>query len=165
MSRSRIWSVLIAAALIGAPTVASAQVTVGPVLAYDSDIEFGLGASVGTALPSLGEGFGLLADFIYFFPPGDGFDYFELNGNVTYDFPLENSSVVPFLLGGLNLARASVDLGALGSGSNTELGLNLGGGIDFDLGNFRPTAGLRAEINGGEATVIFISLPFQTGGN
>jgi hypothetical protein len=158
MNTSRIWSVFVAAAILAAPAAASGQVTVGPTLAYENDANFGIGASLGTALNDLGEGFGVLADFLVFFP--DGSDYFELNGNVTYDFPLEDSSVVPFLLGGLNIARASSDLG----GSNTNLGLNLGGGVDFDLGNFRPTAGVRAQLEGGDGLVFFITLPFQTGG-
>lgn len=163
MSRSRIGGLLIAAALIGAPTMASAQITIGPVLAYEPDIEFGIGASLGTSLANqLGEGFGLLADVIIFFPPGDGFSYFEINGNATYDFPLDNSSAVPFLLGGLNIARASVEVLGV-SGSSTDVGLNLGGGIDFDLGNFRPTAGVRAEVGGGEGVIFFVTLPFQTG--
>ncbi len=36
----------------------------------------------------------------------------------------------------------------------------LGGGIEFDLGTFRPVAGGRFEINGFEGFVIFITLPF-----
>lgn len=158
MNTSRIWSALITTALLAAPVAVSGQVTVGPVLAYENDADFGIGASLGTALDELGEGFGLLADFLIFFPEAG--DYFELNGNVTYDVPLEDSSVVPFLLGGLNVARFSGDLG----GSNTNLGLNLGGGVDFDLGNFRPTAGVRAQLEGGDGLVFFITLPFQTGG-
>lgn len=158
MSMSRIWSIFVATALLAAPVAVSAQVTVGPVLAYENDADFGIGASLGTALNDLGEGFGLLADVLIFFPEAG--DYLELNGNVTYDFPLEDSSVVPFLLGGLNLARTSTDAG----GSNTSLGLNLGGGVDFDLGNFRPTAGVRAQLEGGDGLVFFITLPFQTGG-
>lgn len=156
MNTSRIWSALVTAALLAAPVTVSGQTTIGPVLAYENDANFGIGASLGTALNDLGNGFGLLADFLIFFPEAG--DYLELNGNVTYDFPLEDSSAVPFILGGLNLARASTDLG----GSNTSLGLNLGGGIDFDLGNFRPTAGIRAQLEGGDGLVFFVTLPFQT---
>ena len=89
-------------------------------------------------------------------------NYLEVNGNVTYDFPLENSTLVPFLLGGVNIGRISASVGTI-SASTTRVGLNLGGGIDFDAGNFRPTAGVRAEVNGGEALVFFVTLPFQTG--
>ena len=156
MNTSRICSAVVIAALLSTPVSVSGQTTIGPVLAYENDANFGIGASLGTALNDFGDGFGLLADFLIFFPEES--DYFELNGNVTYDFPLENSSAVPFFLGGLNLARASTDLG----GSNTNLGLNLGGGVDFDLGNFRPTAGIRAQLEGGDGLVFFVTLPFQT---
>lgn len=155
----RVWGGVLLAALISVPATAQAQTTVGPTVAYDADAKFGIGATLGTALTSAGEGFGILADFLVFFPEGST-NYMEINANVTYDFPLENSTIVPFLLGGLNIARFSNDIVDV---SATEVGLNLGGGIDFDAGNFRPTAGVRAEVNGGEALVFFITLPFQTG--
>lgn len=159
---SRMWAVLIAAALVGAPAAVSGQVTIGPTLAYEGDVDFGIGASLGTTVDQLGEGFGLLADFLIFFPNAG--NYFEVNGNVTYDIPIEDSSLVPFLLGGLNIGRSSVDVAGV-SASSTDLGLNIGGGIDFDLGNFRPTAGVRAAIRDGSPTIIFITLPLQTGGS
>ena len=157
----RVFGGVLVAALLSVPAHASAQFTIGPVLAYDADVNFGIGGSLGAALNSLGEGFGLLADVIVFFPDGPA-NYLEVNGNVTYDFPLENSTLVPFLLGGVNIGRISASVGTI-SASTTRVGLNLGGGIDFDAGNFRPTAGVRAEVNGGEALVFFVTLPFQTG--
>ena len=162
MRRSRIWGVLIAAAMLAVPAAASAQITVGPVLAYHDGADLGIGGSLGTALEQLGEEFGLLADVLIFFP--DVGSYFEINGNLTYDFPLENSSVVPFLLGGLNFARASATVGTF-TASSSDIGLNLGGGVDFDLGNFRPTAGLRAQVEGGSGVIFFVTLPFEVGGN
>lgn len=154
---------MLVAALVSIPVGASAQVTIGPVIGYDPDAEIGIGGQVGLPLSSLGEGqFGFLGDVLVFFP--DGFDYLEINGNLTYDIPLENSSVVPFILGGINYARISVEVLGV-SGSSSDVGLNLGGGVDFDLGSFRPTAGVRAELGGGEAVVFFFALPFQTGGS
>ncbi|MDH3271433.1 MAG: hypothetical protein OEN56_08890 [Gemmatimonadota bacterium] len=154
---------LAVAALVIAPAAVSAQVQIGPTLAFHDDFDFGIGATFGAQAPQLGEGIGFMADLIIFFPSTDGVDYFEINGNVTYDFPLENSTVLPFALGGLNIARASVDAGTLGSVSNTEIGLNLGGGIVFDAGSFRPAVGGRFEVNGGEGFVLFATLPFQVG--
>jgi hypothetical protein len=141
-----------------APGEGQAQVTLGPTVAFHEDFDFGIGAALGLPLDSFGPGFGFLADVIWFFP--EFFDYLELNGNVTYDFPLEDSTIVPFVLGGLNVARASG-----GGTSNTELGLNLGGGIEFDAGTLRPTVGLRVELSGGEGFVIFATLPFVVGEN
>lgn len=145
-----------------APAAASAQqFTVGPTAAWHEDADFGIGINVGRDLPEMSDGVGVQADFIYFFP--DGFDLWELNANLTYDFPLENSSVLPFVLGGLNVASASVDVGSE-SVSNTDLGLNIGGGIGFDAGSLRPQVGAKYEIGGGESFVVFVTVPFRTGG-
>lgn len=144
-----------AAFLALGPVAVSGQVQLGPTLAWGDDgADFGIGATLGARLPSLGEGVGVMADFIIFFP--DNSDYFEVNGNITYDFPIEGSTVLPFALAGLNIARASNDVF-----SNTEVGLNLGGGLVFDAGDFRPQVGGRFEIDGGEQFVVFITLPFQ----
>jgi len=152
-----------AALVVAAPSVEAQSVQVGPTLAFHDDFDFGIGATVGAQLPSLGQGIGFMGDFLIFFPDEDGIDYFEFNGNLTYDFPLANSTAVPFVLAGLNLGRVSVDVLGLDT-SNTELGLNLGGGIVFDLASFRPAVGGRFEIEGGEGFVIFATLPFSVGG-
>jgi len=155
-------TVLCAAALLALlPTAGQGQVLLGPTLAWHDDADFGLGATVGFELPSLSEGVGFLGDFLLFFP--NGMDYFELNGNVTYDFPRPGSTATPFALAGLNLSHASVDAGPLGDVSDTEVSLNLGGGIAFDAGKFRPKAGGRFIIGDGTSFVLFITLPFRVG--
>jgi len=156
-----------------APQGVAAQITIGPTLALHDDADFGIGGTIGAMLPSLGEGIGFMGDVIIFFP-GDASlpvvgtvsqNYLEVNANITYDFPLENSTLVPFALGGLNIARASVDVSGAGGGSNTDVGLNLGGGITFDAGNFRPSVAGRFEVSGGEGFVVFVTLPFAVGDN
>lgn len=160
----RLLGVVAFAVIALTPSASQAQVTLGPTLTWgDSDLDFGIGAQLEAALPAIGTGIGLMTDFVIYFPDGP-VDYFEINGNLTYDFPLENSTAVPFVLAGLNLARISGDLPLLGDISDTQLGLNLGGGIRFDAGNFRPTVGGKFEIEGGEAFVVFASLPFKIGG-
>jgi hypothetical protein len=154
----RLTGVGLAAVLTFVPGAVHGQATLGPTLAYHDDADFGIGATLGIDASSLGAGVGFVGDFIVFFPEG-AVDYLEFNANLTYDFPLQQSTVVPFALAGLNIARAS-----LGDVSNTEVGLNLGGGVEFSAGRFRPTAGLRVEIEGGDAFVFFISLPFALGG-
>jgi len=150
-----------AAALLAiTPLAARAQVLLGPTLAWHDDADIGIGATVGFELPDVATGVGFLGDFIIFFP--DGFDYFELNGNVTYDFPLAESTVLPFALAGLNIAHSSVDT-AFGDVSDTDVGLNIGGGIAFDAGSFRPKAGGRFRLGDGTAFVLFITLPFRMG--
>lgn len=155
---------LAAAALLAAPATAAAQISVGPTVAFHEDFDLGVGAQVQAPMPQLHEGVGLLGDFTFFFPSGDGVDYFEVNGNLTWDVPVENSPVAPFALGGLNVARVSVDTGFQGvDASDTEVGLNVGGGIAFDAGALRPQVGAKIELSGGEGFVVFGSIPFSVG--
>ncbi|MDX1495538.1 MAG: hypothetical protein R3253_15830 [Longimicrobiales bacterium] len=154
-----------AAFLAAGASAASAQVQVGPTLVFSDDVDFGIGATVSAQAPGIGEGIGFMGEFLVFFPDVDGSDFFEINGNVTYAFPLANSTVLPFALGGLNIARASVDAGGFGDESRTDIGLNLGGGISFDLGSFRPSVGGRFAINELNHFVIFATLPFEVGSN
>ena len=154
----------VAAFLALGPTGVAGQVQIGPTLALHDDFDFGIGASIAAQTPGIGEGFGFMGDFIVFFPEPDNLDYIEFNGNVTYSFPLAESTVLPFVLGGLNIARASIDDTLGDSVSDTDLGVNLGGGIAFDAGSFRPLVGGRFEVNGGDGFVVFATLPFEVGG-
>ena len=151
------------ATLALAPSMVQAQTTLGPTLAMHDDGDLAIGATLGAPMASLGEGIGLMADFLIFFP--DAGSYFEVNANLTYDFPLENSTVVPFVLAGVNIGHASVDTGVTGVGtvSDTDAGLNVGGGIAFDAGNFRPSVAGRFRLGGGTGFVVFATLPFVLG--
>jgi hypothetical protein len=144
------------------PLSAQGQVLLGPTLAFHDDADFGIGATVGFDADNITEGFGFMGDFIYYFPEFG--DFLEFNANATYDIPLEGSTVLPFLLGGLNFARYSFEVLGI-SGSTTDVNLNLGGGIAFDAGSLRPKAGLRLIVGGGGGFVIFATLPFVVGGN
>jgi hypothetical protein len=148
-----------AAALVAVPSFAQAQVTLGPMVAYHNDADFGIGATLGVPFGGAHENLGFLGDFLVFFPDAPGLDFFEINANLTYDIPIEDASVLPFVLAGLNLARASV-----GDFSNTEIGLNVGGGIKFAAGALQPLVGVRLELEGGDGFVIFGALPFSLGG-
>ena len=158
-------TVLVAAALASfalVPSVAQAQVTLGPALAFgDSNRDLGLGVALALPADALGPGFGFLFDFLYFFP--DVGDYLEINGNVTYDFPLENSTAVPFVLGGLNISNSSLDIPGVVNASSTDAALNLGGGISFDLGNFRPRVLGRFQVGDGSGLQLVVTLPFAIG--
>jgi hypothetical protein len=158
----RLSAIIAVAALVVAPGLASAQVSLGPVLAYHDDFDFGIGAAIGLPIEQIHPQVDFLGDFVFFFPEADGLDYFEINGNLTYDFLVEDASVTPFALGGLSIARASVDT-PFGGGDETEFGLNLGGGIKFNAGTLTPAVGAKFEISGGEGFVIFGVLPFALG--
>jgi hypothetical protein len=149
-------------ALVGmlvAPGAAQAQLQAGPFLAYTDDAEaFGVGGFIAIPLPQLNPNISLVPDFIWFFP--DNIDLFEINGDLMYSFPVSaDSPVLPFAFGGLNIARASA-----GGVSNTEVGINLGGGVNFVTGSLNPFAGAKIELEGGESFVIFGGLSFMLGG-
>ncbi|MGD2069926.1 MAG: hypothetical protein PVI57_14740 [Gemmatimonadota bacterium] len=167
---------LAVAALAAVPASAQAQASFGATAAYHVDVEaLGVGAVVQVPLPNLHENVNLLGDFTYYFP-GDqsfgsnsvSFSYWEINGNLTYDFALEgNDSLTPFALGGLVLARSSYDaetvVGNFDLGDSTDVGLNLGGGIKL-AGDLQPIIGGKLELRDGSGFVIFGSILFGGGG-
>lgn len=165
----RVLPILLCALTLGvlaSPRAAEAQVQIGPTLAYHDDFDVGLGGTLSVQMPALGDRIGFMADVLVFFPDSENVDYLEFNGNVTYAFPLTSERVRPFALVGLNVARTSIDVpGGIGSTEESDMGLNLGGGLAFDLGALRPTVGARLEISGGEGFVLFGTLPFEVGGS
>lgn len=151
---------LLAFALL--PARVQGQFAVGPIAAFHDDFDFGVGVVVMFPLESLHESLSFMGDFTYFFPGTDNFSYFEINPGVMFEFPLEDSSILPFAMGGLNIARISFDFGGLEGESTTEIGLNAGGGIKFGSSN-NLIAGIRVELSGGEGFVIFGAVPFPIG--
>ncbi len=151
---------LVAASTLS-PSTAHSQVYLGPELAWNDDADFGIGAGVEFDLPELHSGVGFVGDFLWFFP-GEDFDYFEFNANLTYDLPLEETKVVPFALAGLNVGRVSLDSGGVleGDDGNTDLALNLGGGLKFVAGSFRPRVAARFAV-GNDNLTFFAFIPFQ----
>ena len=161
------------ALLVVLPSEAWGQFKIGPYLAYHDDADLGIGGFVNIPLEDIEENLSAAADFGWFFPDDGGMnefdvDYWELNGNLLYRFPLETTTLVPWALGGINIAHGSVarDHGEFGeySGNDTEIGLNLGGGVTFGTGPMAPFAGVKFELSGGEGAVIFGGLSFTVGG-
>lgn len=97
-------------------------------LAFGSEVE-AIGIQAGAVYGFTDEINGA-ADFIIFFP--DGFDWWELNLNGQYNF-MADDGVRLYGLAGLNYATISVDFGEFGSSSNSEVGLNIGGGAEYGL--------------------------------
>jgi len=110
-----------------------AQTRVGAGLAYGTEIEK-MGINVNSQI-FVKENIAIAPGIVYFFPKnlGSGFDFnwFDINLNGHYYFAL--NSVQPYALAGLNFAILSIDSG-FGSANNTEIGLNLGGGVNFLIG-------------------------------
>lgn len=98
----------------------------------DGTVLFGGQVDLGEIIPGLA-----LVPMVDFFSKS-GFDFFSINGNVRYYFPT-SSNLDFFATGGLAIVRVSVPeinvpgFGTAGGGSNTEIGLNLGGGVDIPL--------------------------------
>ncbi|WP_420318096.1 outer membrane protein [Ekhidna sp.] len=109
----------------------NAQSRVGVGLAYGAEIESaGIGVNGEFAASSQ---INIAPSFIYYFKK-DNVTWWELNGNINYIFS-ENSATI-YGIAGLNLTGVSVDLSDFGGGkqSDSELGLNIGIGANFDTG-------------------------------
>jgi hypothetical protein len=85
-----------------------------------------------------------------------------------FRFPLEDPRFTPWVMGGLNIARWTIVDEGEGvrdlSTSDTDIGLNLGGGVTFGTGATRPFAGVKFELDGGDGAVLFGGVSFVVGG-
>lgn len=138
----------------GQTRTADAQVYLGPQVNLATDTDFGVGGRVLANIEQANLEFA--GSFDLFFPDGP-VDYWELNGNLFYHFHLpENPTVLPYAGGGLNLATFDPETGD----SNTEAGLNLGGGVRFPLENVSPYAEGRAVVGDADQFVFTVGLLF-----
>jgi len=158
-------TVLVAAvaALALAPIAAQAQqaspdrMRFGAQVSYASDdVDFGVGAHLDYPLSRLLNNAPVFAQLSAdFFFPGNDLTYIELNWNALYKFRITNSPIAPYAGAGLNFAYANVGGGCTGDCSNSDLGLNLVGGLQFpNAGRLLPFVQVRGELNGGELVVI-----------
>ncbi|RMF30583.1 MAG: hypothetical protein D6765_03010 [Bacteroidetes bacterium] len=116
-----------------------AQLQVGGGLAFGTEIEtLGLTAKVNFDITESIEGSG---SFTFFLPNGDipnnDFTFWEINGDGHYTFT-ENESLSIYGLAGINIGHWSFenDFGFPGANpSDTEFGLNVGGGIRLPFGS------------------------------
>jgi opacity protein-like surface antigen len=143
------------ALLLGvAASAAEAQVRFGANLSWGDDTEVGLGARLNFGLGAASqrrpiEGY---ATFDYFFP--DGFDFWELTGNVVYRFTT-TSSAKPYAGAGLGFGHSSADVGVPGFEGDSDFFLNLLGGLRFQVvGNVQPFAEARFELGDFSQLVI-----------
>jgi hypothetical protein len=68
---------------------------------------------------------------------GDSTLSFLVNGDAEYSFRNAEFAALPFAGAGLALAHYRVDVpGAVDDATDTEIGLNLYGGLEFDLGGY-----------------------------
>ena len=133
---------------------------------WADDAEVGVGARVQVGLADMYEGLRGIASFDYFFPEEDDdfgvvdldVTYWELNANLTYTL---RGDLAPYVGTGLNIAHASAGVSAadidLGDESETDIGLNLLGGLRLSNRFF---AEARLELGGGEQFVVTAGVLF-----
>jgi hypothetical protein len=153
--------------ILGGPVALEGQVSVAPEVAIGDDVDFGIGGALSLPLTQLHEDLEFAGRFTFFFP--DGFDYWEINGDVRYLFSIEgNDQIVPFALAGLAIGNASYDADVPDivevDESNTEVGLRLGGGIKVPQDRFVPYAELGLGIGDIPDFAIRVGLSFLLGG-
>jgi hypothetical protein len=137
----------------------------GVQLDWGDDSDLGIGGRAEFTLGSLFASSGAfsrmygIGSFSYFFPDCDDTvvdvdcRYWEINLNGAV--PLVAQDIDPYIGGGLNLAHSSIDAdGPGGDGDDTELGINLLGGLRFLIGTLSAFAEARAELGGGEQFVL-----------
>ena len=154
--------------LIASPAAAQNPVSFGAQLSLADDTDFGIGARALIGTENIVGSSRFVPSFDWFFPddgPGADFSYWEINLNGHYVLAVAPEAPVDFYVGGgLNIARVSVDydpdeapfgLGDRNDFDDTDIGLNLLGGIDFGSGSSLGGFGeLRIELGGGEQFVL-----------
>lgn len=157
-------SLVCMAALFAGPGVAAAQtVDLGALGGWGSDFDWMLGGRVTAGLPVENVDLEAVGEFEYFFPNEDNVDYWEINLNVNYLVPMQSQIIQSYVGAGLNIARISVDT-PVGSGDETEIGLNVLGGLRGTTAKVKPFGELRFEIGGGEQFVFIAGVNFRVGG-
>jgi hypothetical protein len=149
--------------LIGmATSSAEAQVRFAPQVSYGDDADLGVGGRVNFGLSNTfgSPGFFGTASFDYFFP-GNDVNYWELNGNIGWAIPGVRGNVKPYVGSGLNYGHVSIDNCSGAGCGDSDVGLNLMGGLNFmTQSKVAPFLEARLELGGGEQFVLTGGLYF-----
>lgn len=139
---------------------AKTSTMVGGGLAYGTDIKK-LAIQAG-AIFDIDAPVNIAPDFKYYFTD-QYVTFWELNVNVHYDLTKDKGANY-YLLGGLNYAVQSVDFnnGFAGSGSvsNSEIGLNIGGGAKFAVSGFYIVPEIKYVLSNYNQLVLGVSAMF-----
>ena len=155
----------VALVVVGAST-ADAQ-RFGAHAIWANDVELGVGARMEmdfsnklSKQPPLSRAF-FIGQFDYFLDPCEPADctYFEINPSIAV--PLNATTLKPYVGAGLNIARMSVDFGGtIGNQSDTEIGINLLGGLKLNLSGMDAFTEARLALGGGEQFSIAFGILF-----
>jgi hypothetical protein len=166
------WSLFtgIVAFIICAAAPIQAQVSYGPLLAWsDADnVTAGVGAraEIGMAGKLAADGplagvFSSLSGTYFFMDCPESVDcsFLEFSGNLNMPFAV-SESLSPYAGAGLHYARMTVGVSGFGSGTATDTGLNVLGGLKFGLGGMNAFAEAKLGIGGAEHLVISAGVLF-----
>lgn len=164
----RLAACVVAASLVGAaaPVPIAAQLSPGVHGSWASDSEFGLGARIGVGLHGLAKGLETSGIFDYYFP-SDGAAAnvadWEASANLFYSLEIEARKLVPYAGAGVGVARYTATVRALETdlkGSETRTGLNLLGGLLFEVGRSIPFLEARVTLGGSEQFALSAGVRF-----
>ena len=132
---------------------AQTETKIGGFLAYGTEVN-NIGIGVNAEFPIM-EKLTLAPAFIYYLPKTEGFvktNWFEFNANANYYF-LQEDNLSVYGIGGVNFSsikfsvEESLFFGSDLSSSVSNIGLNLGGGVNFNIGSkIEPFAELKYVI-------------------
>jgi opacity protein-like surface antigen len=121
---------------------------------WASDSDFSLGGRVVVGLHGLVKGLESSGIFDYYFP-GEGAAAnvadWEASANLAYRVEIEGRTLIPYGGAGVGFARYTATVRALETdleGSETRTGLNLLGGLLFELGRSTPFMEARVTLGG-----------------
>ena len=163
-------AVLGAAAVVGSPSPIRAQWTIGPHAGYNIDAsELNIGATAQITLPAKIGKVSLSANPGFEFYPfiGSGASLLVFNFDVIYPVPAK-AEVAPYVGGGLMVSHSSFSATVPGfgtvSGSSTDGGLNLKGGVLFMKGqSVQPLAEATLVISNNTTLVLRGGVQFTVG--
>jgi len=152
--------------LFGFADAVHAQFRLGPLVAFGTDTDLGLGAK---AKFDLNDQFKISPSFVFLASNSENTalgkvssTVFEINGDVHYAFS-DNGNVMFYGLGGLNLVVASGKFFGE-SFSDTDIGLNLGAGGEYVIADkFNAFTEAKFGLGGAEQLLISAGIYFTLG--
>lgn len=151
-------STLLLALLVGVPLAHAERNTIGPHLGVNLDIDdpfIGVEGRIDMTTLSHDVIVQLNPSFSFYFIDGAG-GLFNLSVNVPFEFRIHDSILRPFVAPGLGLWHWSY-----GNRSDTDLTLNILGGLLFDLAPVEPFVQLRVALGDGSFAELMGGVLFR----
>lgn len=137
--------------------VDSSAQKIGVMLGYGTEVEE-LGIGVNGEF-NINDKVSISPSFVYWFPK-DPLSWWEFNANANYYFTTAGSADF-YGLAGINLFGFNVE----GGDGESEVGLNLGAGVNFNIGkNWEPFTELKFVIGDADQLGLFFGAKFKLGG-